>query len=86
MTTHLGIRSPLVQSKIGFDLRPAFDDTLNDPLPPRLRKLADAVDGYADWREVRPAQVCDVALAPRRSGDAEFLRSILAEDDAFRFA
>lgn len=48
----LGCRSPLVQAKLGHDLRAYLDDTLNAPLPPRLQALSDELAGYVDWRDV----------------------------------
>ena len=55
MAHELGIRSRLVLEKLGFDLRPCFADTLSSPMPPRLQQLADALAGYAEWRDVAGA-------------------------------
>lgn len=52
--TRYGCRSPLVQAKLGHDLRACLDETFTAPLPARLEALSDELAGYAAWREVAP--------------------------------
>lgn len=47
----LGFRSKLVLMKLGFDLRPIYDDLLDAPISGRLRELSDRLLGYAEWRD-----------------------------------
>ena len=49
--TKLGCRSMLVLLKLGFDMRPYYDDVLNAPLPPALQTLSDELAGYAAWTD-----------------------------------
>lgn len=54
-TERLGCRSPLVLMKLGFDLRGHYDALLAAPLPEGLQRLADRIDGYAEWKDVDPS-------------------------------
>lgn len=69
----------LVLEKIGFDLRPKLEPTLQEPLPSHLQKLADEVDGYVEWRDVGPG------AAPAEPEPVECTGHEPPSDDAFRF-
>ena len=81
MSAHLGCRSPLVLAKLGFDLRSQLQDTFSSPLPDRILRLADEVDGYVEWRELGAPPAS--AAGPSTRG---LWRELVRADQPFRFS
>lgn len=80
MGAKLGCRSPLVLAKLGYDLRAQLQDTFSSPLPARLKRLADQVDGYVEWRDVNRPPPGEPETTPH-----EVWRSVAVTDWRFRF-
>lgn len=78
----LGIRSPLFLAKLGHDLRPVLDDTLRAPLPERMQRLSDEIDGYVAWRDVGAAPQPERGPEPSAS---ELWQDALRADAPFSF-
>lgn len=78
----LGARSPLVLAKLGHDMRPVFKDTLRAPLPEPIQKLADELDGYAEWQDVGAAP--EPEPAPEQKSE-DLWKEAVATDTAFQF-
>ena len=82
ISTKFGCRLPLVLAKLGFDLRSQLDDTFSAPIPARIQRLADQVDGHVEWRDVGPEP--RASSAEERSTD-EIWREFVEADQPFRF-
>ena len=54
MSERLGFQSRFVQAKVGHDIADQLDKLLHEPLPEPIQKLADEVDGIADFEEIGP--------------------------------
>jgi hypothetical protein len=81
MATQLGFRSPFVLAKLGFDLRSQLEDTFTSPLPARIQRLADEVDGYVEWQDVGPSPARPSGPETRRTW-----REFVEADQPFRFS
>jgi hypothetical protein len=69
-----------VLAKLGFDLTSELEDTFTSPLPPRIQRLANEVDGYVEWHDVGPSP------APPSGPDARRTwRQFVEADQPFRF-
>ena len=87
MSVQLGCRSPLVLAKLGFDLRSQLEDTFAGPIPTRIQRLADQIDGYVAWRDVgRPYS--DGASWSRMAEPSpeQVWRDLVEADQPFRFS
>lgn len=79
----MGCRSRLVLEKLAFEVGRQMEDTLRAPLPDRLQRLADELEGYAEWRDVGSSSPTPPARPPR---DPFAERGLLVSgDEPFRF-
>jgi hypothetical protein len=81
MGQQLGCRSPFVLAKLGYDLRGQLEDTFSSPLPPRLKRLADQLDGYVAWRDVGAPPQADPEPSP-----SSVWRAVVEADRSFPFS
>ena len=83
-SSDLGVRSRLVLEKLGFDLQPYLEGTVEGPLPAKIQTLADELQGYVEWQDVgippRPEIVPEPAL------EVDDVRRLYDADRPFRFA
>ena len=59
----MGVRSPLVLVKLGFDLRAFYDDVVKTPAPEHLRVLAERLPQQPPLQVVQPVAEPELGLA-----------------------